>query len=77
MAVITLSQLKKGEQGIVESIDLSQQHKRRLEELGFISGSKISVLHTAPSGSPIACYVKGTTVALRSDDCKQIHIYVD
>ena len=71
MGEICLSRLKIGEQGIITTIDVEYAYKRRLTELGFIPGARISVLHTAPSGSPVAYYIKGTVVALRPcDSCK-------
>ena len=71
---ISLSRLKIGEQGIIKWINMEHEYKRRLEELGFIPGARVSVLHTAPSGSPVAYYIKGTVVALRPCDSCLIRI---
>lgn len=72
MGEVSLSRLKTGEQGIITSIDVEHTYKRRLAELGFIPGEQVFVLHMAPSGSPVAYYIKGTVVALRMCDSAQI-----
>ena len=72
-----LSLLQEGEQGIIASVELDVKLKQRLSELGFIPGGKVSVLHTAPSGSPVAYYIKGAVVALRIGDSRQIRVYSD
>lgn len=71
MDEVSLSRLKTGEQGIIASIHVEHAYKRRLSELGLIPGARISVLHAAPSGSPVAYCIKDTVVALRPcDSCK-------
>lgn len=72
MGEISLSRLKAGDQGIIASINLEHDQKNRLAELGFIPGGLVRVLHTAPSGSPVAYSIKGTVVALRMCDSSRI-----
>ena len=74
MCSISLLKLKAGEEATVISVDLVEPQKHRLEELGIVPGSRISVVYTAPSGSPIAYYIKGTVVALRAIDTKMIQV---
>ncbi len=77
MGEIRLSCLQAGEQGIITSVELDLEQKQRLSELGFIPGGKVSVLYAAPSGSPVAYYIKGAVVALRTCDSREIWVYSD
>lgn len=74
MGSISLLELKAGEEATVTSVDLEEPQKHRLEELGIVPGSRICVVHIAPSGSPTAYYIKGTVVALRSTDTNMIQV---
>lgn len=71
-----LSDLTVGESGRifkVEDCDL----KQRLIELGFTPETKIAVLHQNMGGSTFAYYVKGTVIALRKEDSKNILVKED
>lgn len=72
MTEVYLSELKTGDCVIVQSIDLYTSHSRRLQDLGFVPNSKIRCAYIAPSGSPMAFWVKGALIALRKDDCQNI-----
>ena len=74
---IRLSGLNVGKEGVILSVDLEQEQKKRLTELGFVPGSRIRVLHKAPGGSPVAYSIKGTVVALRNHDCTGITVFAN
>lgn len=69
-----LSQLSVGEDGIVTSLDVKGRMRRRLQDLGIINGTKITCAFRAPFGDPTAYEVRGTLIALRSDDADKIYI---
>lgn len=73
---IRLSALKEGEKGIVKSISsiCAGTAKRRLMDLGFVSGSEVSVDVHSPMGNPTAYLVRGTAIALRRDQADYILI---
>ena len=48
----TLAGLRRGDQGILEALDLPEDEARRLMELGFIPGSPVTVGQSAPGGDP-------------------------
>ena len=77
MKEMSLNQMDTGDTGIIASIDLDHNHLHRLNELGFCSGNRIKVLHKAPSGSPVAYFIKDTVVALRSEDSRNIRVIYD
>lgn len=54
----TLAQLSPGESGRVAALDFPSRKARRMEDLGFLPGQRVTALHTAPlAGSPpIRCW---------------------
>jgi ferrous iron transport protein A len=62
-----LTALKKGESGILERIDLSEDAAQRLMELGFLPGQSVTRAHSAPGGDPRVFRVDGSEVALRRE----------
>ncbi len=47
-----LTELKRGESAILESIDLDPHEARRLMELGFLPGHRVTAAQSAPGGDP-------------------------
>jgi ferrous iron transport protein A len=62
-----LTALKKGESGILDRIDLSEDAAQRLMELGFLPGQSVTRAHSAPGGDPRVFRVDGSEVALRRE----------
>ena len=46
--------------------------RKRLLDLGLIAGTTIKPVHIGPSNNPVAYLIRGTVVALRSEDTKKI-----
>lgn len=69
---IKLSQLAPGQTAVVTSLAHAGALRRRLIELGLIEGTPVQCVLCAPSGSPIAFAVRGTTIALRRCDAASI-----
>lgn len=63
----TLLDLRKGEEAILDAIDLPEDVKQRLMELGFLPGSRVAASFRAPGGDPRVFSVDGTEVALRCE----------
>lgn len=70
----TLEKLKINESAIIDAIDITDGFRRRLLDLGFVKGSKITALYKSPSKNPTAYLIKGTVVAIRDEDAKNIKI---
>lgn len=70
----TLVDLRRGEQGILESLDLPEDEARRLMELGFIPGSKVTVGRSAPGGDPRVFQIDGSEVALRRETARKLTV---
>ncbi len=74
MNEIPLSCLRRGEQCTLRFIGLQGGMGRRLRDLGLIPGTRLQCAFTAPSGSPMAFWIRGALIALRRDDCSRITV---
>ena len=71
---VTLKQLKPGDKGFVERIDIEGVMRRRLLDLGFIKGAAVTCVRRSPLGDPVAFEVSSTIIALRESESKKIYI---
>ena len=69
-----LTALGIGECAIIEHILEHSLLYTRLTDLGFSNGAEIECLFKSPLGDPTAYLIKGTVIALRSNDAKNIII---
>ena len=69
---IFLNQLGVGETATVVYVDDSSALKKRLGEIGFSSGSVVKCIMKSPLGDPKAFLVKGSVIALRSEDARAV-----
>jgi ferrous iron transport protein A len=70
----TLGELREGEQGVLEGIDLPEDVARRLMELGFVPGHVIVAGRSAPGGDPRVFRVDGSEIALRGETASQLRL---
>ena len=68
----TLAQLKEGESGIIDHLDLPEDIARRLMELGFLPGHVVVPARSAPGGEPRVYRVDGSEVALRRETASHL-----
>jgi Fe2+ transport system protein FeoA len=73
-ALATLFDLRRGEAGVVNEIDLPTDDARRLMELGFLPGARVIAGLSAPGGDPKVFQVDGSEIALRSDTARRMKI---
>lgn len=69
--LLILSSLPRGREGVVVSIK-ENEHKRRFLDLGIIPDTIIKTERYSPTGNPIAFNIRGTIIAIREDDAKNI-----
>jgi Fe2+ transport system protein FeoA len=85
---LPLTQLKDGESGVIVSIDPSpsrgrgrHRHKwgflKRLEDLGFTPGTKVTVVKSAPFHGPVELQVRGSRLALGRGMAERIFVSVE
>ena len=70
----TLLDLRKGEEAILDRIDLPADVSQRLMELGFLPGSRVAASFRAPGGGPRVYRVDGMEIALRSETAACLHL---
>ena len=75
-SVTALDRIPLGSSCTLCSIDSALPIKGRLKELGFCKGAIIDKLHIGCLGSPIACRVCGSVIAVRKADAKMIFVKI-
>ncbi len=73
----TLDKLPIGKVGKILCLNTNQALKRRLLDLGLVNGTTIKKLYKSPLNDPCAYLVRGSVIALRSEDVKNILITYD
>jgi ferrous iron transport protein A len=73
--MLTLAQLRVGEPGILDRLDLPEDLARRLMELGFLPGHEVVPARMAPGGGPRVFRVDGSEVALRHDTAAKLLVH--
>jgi ferrous iron transport protein A len=76
-ALATLMDLRKGDAGILDAIDLPGDDARRLMELGFLPGTRITAGLSAPGGDPQVFQVDGSEIALRRETARKLRVRIE
>ena len=76
-ATATLVDLRKGDAGILDRIDLPGDDARRLMELGFLPGTRVTAGLSAPGGDPRVFQVDGSEIALRRETARKLRVRVE
>lgn len=69
---IPLNFLPLGKRGQVKLLTADGNIRRRLLDLGLISGTEVEALQKSPSGDPVAYHIRGAVIALRSEEASKI-----
>ena len=69
---MNLNELPLNTIGIIDKINCKENIRRRLLDLGFINGTKITPVFISPSGDPVAYEIRKTLIALRKEDSTHI-----
>ena len=67
-----LDALPLGAEGTVALLDVGEDAGRRLQELGFLPGTRVLAAWAAPGGDPRVYRVDGAEVALRRETAERI-----
>lgn len=70
----SLVELRRGEQGVLDRLDLPEDISQRLMELGFLPGSAVVAARSAPGGDPRVFRVDGSEVALRRETAERLFL---
>ncbi|MBU5424826.1 ferrous iron transport protein A [Tissierella pigra] len=72
--MVTLKDLKPGQEGTVISIGDKGPMRRRIMDMGVTPGTVIKVIKVAPLGDPIEVNIRGYELSLRKDEAENIEI---
>lgn len=71
---VTLSQLKRGQKGIIKDVS-SFQIPLKLLEMGCLPGNSVELVQLAPFSDPMYLNINGTHLAIRKETAN--HILID
>ena len=77
LSCVKLADLRRGEQAVLDRIDLPSEDARRLMELGFLPGTQVTAGRSAPGGDPRVFQVDGSEIALRSETAACLTVILD
>lgn len=72
--ILTLDKIMPGDSARIININANSSIKRRLLDLGIAPNSIIKSEFKSPFNDPVAYLIKGTTIALREEDAKNIMV---
>nr|WP_170164341.1 FeoA family protein [Mobilisporobacter senegalensis] len=72
--MMTLKDLKPGQEGTVIGIGEKGPMRRRIMDMGVTPGVLVKVVKVAPLGDPIEVNIRGYELSLRKDEAKQIEV---
>ncbi len=74
---MTLADLAPGEKGIITKVRGRGAFRKRILEMGFISGKEVSVIQRAPLMDPVEYNVMSYNVSLRNSEARMIEILTE
>lgn len=72
MPARTLSDLRQGDEGVLDRLEVVADVAERLMELGFLPGVRVSAGRPAPGGDPMIFRVDGSDVAIRRATARRL-----
>ena len=69
--IFPLNELDLGKNATVVSLLFEGNERRRMLDLGLIKGTVIEAVQKSPAGDPVAYFVRGTLIAIRSRDAEK------
>jgi len=71
---LTLAELSPGDKGIIAKIRGRGAFRKRILEMGFVTGKQVTVIQRAPLADPVEYNVMGYNVSLRNSEAALIEI---
>jgi ferrous iron transport protein A len=72
--LISLKSLPIGRTAKIKYLSSIGAIRRRMLDLGLISGTVVEAMHKSPSGDPTAYNIRGAVIALRSEEAGKIMV---
>ena len=70
--VLPLNRLPVGGKAKVNALIVKGSERRRMLDLGLVSGTEIEAVQKSPAGDPVAYLIRGAVIALRNEDAGKI-----
>jgi len=70
----TLASLKKGQKGIIKSVDATDPQVQRLMTLGLVEGAEVELAGRALGGDPIEFRLFGCGISLRQEQAQRFTV---
>lgn len=74
MVIKPLREMSPGEKGRIVKVGGKKGIRRRLLDMGVVTGAEVEVQRVAPLGDPVEIKIKGYDLALRLDEAANIHL---
>lgn len=74
MNIVPLCHLSCGQTGAVHALHMGGSMRRRLLDLGLVSGTPVECLMTGPHGALAAYSIRGAVIAIRRRDAENIWV---
>ena len=71
---MTLDRLRLNSQAVVTGIGVKPELKDRLNDFGFVPGTRVCSRYRSPGGRTTALELRGTVIALRTGDMTKIRV---
>ena len=71
-ALSKLCDLRQGEHAVVTELSSSGKIRRRLQDIGLVEGTDIECIQKSPLGDPVAYFIRGAVIAIRSEDSSEV-----
>lgn len=71
---LSLNDMRPGQSAIVTGLCSIGSMRRRLLDIGLTKNTVVECVGKSPCGDPTAFLIRGAVIAIRSEDCKNIHI---
>lgn len=69
-----LCNLKCGETAVVKRIEENSPLRRRLFDIGLVSGASVTCIQKSIFGDPAAYLIRDTVIAIRNDDAQSVFV---
>ena len=76
LLMVSLDQLRVGQQGQVENIEGNDSIMQRLLEMGLLEGEQIEVIGFAPLGDPMEIRLRDYRLSLRRSEAARVSVRV-
>jgi len=72
--VTTIADLETGQTATIKRVQGQGALRRRLMDLGLITGTPVTLERAAPLGDPLEIFVKGTHLSLRREEANAVEV---